>query len=120
MGLVEIALLVCVGFVIAKVIETGKDRSRDYTRHDSYLPPAQQEERQRNWTPPVVVERSETEEINYRSGTSTPPPQQQMIPPEIAREKKMTDLKRRYVADEITVEEYEAELDKLMRPGSNG
>ena len=114
MGIIEIAILVGIGFVIAKVVEHGKDKSRDYTKRDSYLPPAQQQERQRNREPPVIVERSETEEINFRSGTATPPPQQ-LIPPEIAREKKMTELKRRYVADEISVEEYEAALDRLMR-----
>ena len=111
MGILEIAFLVGVGFVIAKVVQYGKDKSRDYAKRETYLPPPTQ---QREWSPPVIVERSETEEINFRSGTATPPPQQQ-IPPAVRREKELTELKRRYVADEITVEQYEAELDRIMR-----
>jgi hypothetical protein len=37
------------------------------------------------------------------------------VPPQPAPESPMDALQRRYVADEITVEEYERELDELLR-----
>ena len=40
-------------------------------------------------------------------------------PLKLSPEQRLAELKRRYVADEITVEEYEAELDKLIRPSGD-
>ncbi len=42
-----------------------------------------------------------------------PPPVE--LSPQQKRERAMADLRRRYVADDITVEEYERELDRLIR-----
>ena len=42
----------------------------------------------------------------------TPPVE---LSPQQKREQAMAALRRRYVADEITVEEYERELDRLIR-----
>src|SRR5687768_13927437 len=99
MGLIEIALLVGLGFLISKVIDFGKDRSRDYApreKHLDYTPPTS--------LPSGPIERSETEEINFRTGTGTPP-QKAVMTPAQARDKRMAELKRLYVADEISVEE---------------
>lgn len=110
MGIIDIALLVGLGFLIARIVEKGKDKSRDYAPRDRHIP---------DYTPPTSlpvgpIERSETEEINFRTGSGSPPVQPFMTPKQ-ARDKKMAELKRRYVADEITVEEYERELDRLMK-----
>ena len=113
MGIIDLAILVGIGFVIAKMVAYGKDRSRDYARRDripDYTPPTS--------LPAGPIERSETEEINFRTG-STPqlPPS---LTPKQVREKRMAELKRQYVADEITVEQFETELDKLMREDREG
>ena len=107
-GIGELLILAGFGWVISKVFRFGRGRAGERPRQidrGGYRVPE---------IPPGPVERSVTEEINYRSGTGTPPPQQVMTP-EQARDKKLAELRRRYVADELSVEEYEAELDKLMR-----
>jgi hypothetical protein len=43
------------------------------------------------------------------------PPQPRELTPREKSERAMADLRRRYVADEISVEEYEAGLDRILR-----
>jgi len=72
-----------------------------------------------DYTPPRTallddpVERSVTEEVDARHQVNPPPRPQ--LSPRVMREKRMAELQRLYVADEITVEQYEKELDALMR-----
>lgn len=57
--------------------------------------------------------RSSTEEIGGRMlGQQSEP---QPPSPKALRDARIRELERLYVADEISVEEYEAELDKVMR-----
>jgi hypothetical protein len=66
-----------------------------------------------------AAERSETEEVHSRTGdmrAGQPTPSfTQQLSPLAQREEKINQLRRRYVSDEISVEQYEAELDRLMR-----
>lgn len=48
---------------------------------------------------------------NRRSEPRRPPP----VTPTQRRERAISELRRRYVADEITVEEYELGLDRILR-----
>ena len=63
--------------------------------------------------------RSRTEEVDARLPNARPPLPPGVTPPPLSpragHDQKMAELRRRYVADEITVEQYEAELDKLLR-----
>ena len=59
------------------------------------------------------VERSVTEEVDARHQVTPPAPPQ--ISAKAQREKRMAELQRLYVADEITVEQYERQLDALLR-----
>ncbi|MGH7470129.1 MAG: hypothetical protein ACRENP_19460 [Longimicrobiales bacterium] len=65
------------------------------------------------------LERSETTEVLTRTGDERAGRPSasftQQLSPLAQREEKINQLRRRYVNDEITVEQYEAELDKLMR-----
>lgn len=66
----------------------------------------------------IPVQRSETVEVRTRTegaiaGTAATAGEQ--LPPPRTREEKMRQLRDLYVADEITVEEYERRLDALMR-----
>src|SRR5688572_27056692 len=50
----------------------------------------------------------------HTRGIVIPGPARELNPRE-RRERAMADLRRRYVADEISVEEYEAGLDRVLR-----
>ena len=50
---------------------------------------------------------------HHRVGMAPPAPAP--LSPVERRDRAMADLRRRYVADEISVEEYEAGLDRLLR-----
>lgn len=69
----------------------------------------------------IPVRRSETVEVRTRTEEVVSPlqaaPVTQQLPPARAREEKIKELRNLYVADEITVEEYERRLDELMREG---
>ena len=115
-GLVDLAFLVFLGWMVTKGISrynrrvgSGGPRRWDEPEHPA-IPPGE---------PP---QRSVTEELNTRvnivSGLPPAQPQPQpqpTVPPKVQREQKMLELRRQYVADEITVEQYEAEIDKLIR-----
>jgi hypothetical protein len=58
-------------------------------------------------------------EVDGRRGDSVPISLSQQLSPKALREQQMQELKRRYVDDEISVEQYEAELDKLMKEPNN-
>ena len=97
----EILVLVAIGWVVTRMFR----RFNPERRHTLEQPPA----------PPTItsgepMQRSVTEEIGGRehSGTRSPTPIAR------TRDEQIAELRRRYVADEITVEEYEAELDKLI------
>lgn len=98
MGLLSIAFLAAVGWFVAKALgldgETH-ERQRRINRHDyNSLPEG----------------RSTTMEFDAR--TEQPRP---ALPRQRTREETAADLRRRYVADEITVEQYEEALDRLLR-----
>jgi len=64
----------------------------------------------------LPVRRSETVEVVTRTeGVARSAPATQQLSPAQSREEKMRRLRELYVADEITVEEYERRLDELMR-----
>jgi hypothetical protein len=64
-------------------------------------------------------ERSETTEVLTRTGDrrvgQPAPSQTHRLSPLAQREERINQLRQRYVDDEITMEQYEAELDRLMR-----
>ncbi len=63
-------------------------------------------------------ERSATMEVDGRRGDAVPPSLTQQLSPKALRDQRLLELKNRYVDDDISVEQYEAELDKLLRePG---
>ena len=99
-GLFELLVLVGIGWVVVNIVK----RATESKRLDPPGPPAQ---------------RSETIEVRSRSGDERgdqpAPAQTQQPSPGAQREHKMAELRRRFVADEISVEEYEHELDKLIR-----
>jgi hypothetical protein len=101
-GLSEIIVLVAIGWVISRLF-----RRMNPGRHHTLDRPA---------PPPPLnsgqpIQRSVTEEIGGREQRNAPP----VAPLPRTRDEQIAELRRRYVADEITVEEYEAELDKLMK-----
>lgn len=65
----------------------------------------------------IPVRRSETVEVRTRTEGPVPYETQQLSPAR-AREEKMKRLRDLYVADEISVEEYERRLDELLREES--
>lgn len=99
MGLLSIAFLVALGWFVAKAIGLDGDtheRQRRINRHDyNSLPEG----------------RSTTMEFDARTDN----PRAALPPRELTRDEKAAQLRRRYVADEITVEQYEEELDRLLR-----
>ena len=105
----EILVLVAVGWLVAKALGIGRDRDVHTTGSLPHGDPA-------DGLPPV---RSQTVAVDARDTTPpamlSPPPVTQSLSPGAQRDQKMAELRRRYVADEITVEEYEAELDRLIR-----
>src|SRR5262245_47053249 len=98
----EILVLVAIGWVVTRMF-----RRFNPEKHHTLDQPAAR--------PPLAsgepMQRSVTEEVGGResSGPRTPTPIAR------TRDEQIAELRRRYVADEITVEEYEAELDKLMK-----
>ncbi len=118
-ALAELLLLVAVGWVIVKVARRANESRRlgppgrrgRWVWRDEGPPPS--------IPPGTPTERSETMEVRSRTGDERAelptPSQTQPLSPTAQREQKMLELRRRYVADEISVEVYEQELDKLMR-----
>jgi len=99
MGLLGIAFLVALGWFVAKAMGLDgdtHDRQRRINRHDY---------------PSLPEGRSTTIEFDAR----TEGPRASLPPRQLTREEKAAELRRRYVADEITVEEYEEALDRLLR-----
>jgi hypothetical protein len=114
MGLIELLFLAAFGWVIVNGVRrlTGP-RKPGGNASDRPDQPAQ-----RSIGTGAPPERSVTTAFDARfpqEVSSAAPPAQQ--PLKLSPEQRMAELKRRYIADEITVEEYEAELDKLIRPG---
>ena len=99
-GVFELMVLVAVGWVVVNVV-------RRSTHTEQLRPGAPQPS-----VPPG--QRSETVEVG-RGEELSRPAQTQQLSPGAQREQKMAELRRRFVADEISVEEYEHELDKLIR-----
>lgn len=66
----------------------------------------------------IPIQRSHTTEVGTRTqepDVVAAPATPQPLSPARAREEEIQRLRRLYVADEITVEEYERRLDELMR-----
>ena len=106
--LINALILAGVGWGVVQVarhLQNRGDAGRLQDPHDRPRPLVQ--------GPPP--ERSSTMEVDARRGDSVPTSLSQQLPPKALREQQMQELKRRYVDDEISVEQYEAELDKLMR-----
>jgi hypothetical protein len=115
-GLIEIAMLAGFGWLIVKGVQRfrGHPRNTEGNPWDRVSPPSH-----RPVGPGEPRERSVTMAFDARvpeTNTSAPAVQQ---PLKLSPEQRLAELKRRYVADEITVEEYEAELDKLIRPSGD-
>jgi hypothetical protein len=113
-GLFELLLIAGVGWVVVRMFsqlnKPGPDQRQLGQQNHQALP-------RDSWTgaPP---QRSQTVDVHTRTDDprfNAQAPAAQQPPPKLTREQKMNELKRQYVADEITVEQYEAELDKLMR-----
>ena len=100
----EILVLVAIGWVVTRIFRRMNPGGRPMLDEPAPPPPL---------NPGQPVQRSTTEEIGGREQRSAPAGP--AVPIALTREDKIAELRRRYVADEITVEEYEAELDKLMR-----
>jgi uncharacterized Ntn-hydrolase superfamily protein len=101
-GLSEIIVVVAIGWVVSRLfrrMNPGRQRTLDQPAPPPPLNSGQ------------PIHRSVTEEIGGREQWSTP----SVTPVVRTRDEQIAELRRRYVADEITVEEYEAELDKLMK-----
>jgi hypothetical protein len=98
----EIALLVALGWLITRVFRAANRNA--YRRIEERPHPPLE--------PGAPVQRSVTEEIGPRERSSLGGP---AVPGPRSRDERIADLRRRYVADEITVEEYEAELDRLLK-----
>ena len=106
--MISLLLLAALGYVVANVFRAAR-RKRHPALEDQRHPPLE------SGTP---VQRSVTEELGPRDRSSVaapnplaPPPP----PPPLSRDDQIAELRRRYVADEITVEEYEAGVDKLLQ-----
>jgi len=65
----------------------------------------------------IPVRRSEMVEVRTRTegAVVAGPESQERLSPVRSREERIRQLRDQYVADEITVEEYERRLDELMR-----
>jgi hypothetical protein len=53
--------------------------------------------------------------VQQRHGVMHPPAPPKPLSPAELRERAMADLRRQYVADEISVDQYEAGLDRVLR-----
>jgi hypothetical protein len=109
-GLFEIAFLVALGWGVVQIVQRAQHRDQQRKLEDP------------GYRPPIGVgpppERSSTMEVDARRGDSIPASSTQHLSPKASREQKMLELKRQYVNDEISVETYELELDKLLHePG---
>jgi hypothetical protein len=109
-ALIEIAFLVALGWGVVQLVQRAQQRDQQRKLDDP------------GFRPPIGVgpppERSSTMEVDGRRGDSIPASLTQQLSPKASREQRMLELKRQYVNDEISVETYELELDKLMRePG---
>ena len=98
----EILVLVAIGWVVSRIFR--RMNSGRQHRLDQPAPPTP-------LNPSEPIQRSTTEEIGGREQWSP----RSNTPIARTRDEQIAELRRRYVADEITVEEYEAELDKLMK-----
>lgn len=96
--IIALVAIAAFGKVISEAF--GRFQQKQLPRDDSY------------YTPPREIhgECSVTQDFSNRSPAAQP-----QLPGKPSRQQRMAELKRQYVADEITVEQYEAELDKLMR-----
>ena len=117
MGIIEIAILVGIGYLISTVVKRGKNKSymQDYEDQERWIPGQPRHPS----IPAPPIERSTTEAFDAKTPVGAPPQMQQLTPAQ-AREKRIAELRRLYVEDAISVEEYEAELDKLMKPDASG
>jgi hypothetical protein len=98
----EILVLVAIGWLVSRMFQRMNPDRRNSIEQPAQPPPLH---------PGQPVQRSVTEEIGGREQASARP----NPPAALTRDEQMAELRRRYVADEITVEEYEAELDKLLK-----
>src|SRR6476620_509406 len=102
-GIGEILVIAAFGWFVTRVL-----RRANRNQADTYNRPAPPLD------PGAPVQRSRTEELgpsdrSSLAAASNPPA---IKPPEPTRDEQMAELRRRYVADEISVEEYESELDR--------
>ena len=104
---INMLILAAVGWGVVNLVKHVQGRS-DSGRLENPNPP-----RPLMQGPPP--ERSSTMEVDGRRGDSVPQSLTQQLSPRALHEQRMQELKRRYVDDEISVDQYEAELDKLMR-----
>jgi hypothetical protein len=100
-GLSEIIVLVAIGWVLSRVF-----RRINSPRHNTLDRPTPPQS-----LPGQPVQRSVTEEVGGREQVSP----RTSVPAPRTRDEQIAELRRRYVADEITVEEYESELDRLLK-----
>jgi|SRR6185369_6754167 hypothetical protein len=106
-GFGEILVIAAFGWLVTKVLRVANREKIDSSNRQ--VPPPD---------PGTPVQRSRTEELgpgDRSSATQTSPPR--AVPPAAppTRDEQIAELRRRYVADEITVEEYESELDRLLK-----
>ena len=101
-GLFELMVIAAVGWVVVNVVR----RSTHTERLNPGAHPG---------SSVTSGERSQTVEVGRGGEEQSRPAQAQQLSPGAQREQKMAELRRRFVADEISVEEYESELDKLIR-----
>ena len=106
-GFAEILVIAAFGWLVTKVLRAANRGTMDTSSRQ--VPPPD---------PGTPMQRSRTEELGPgdRSSATQPgtPPVLPPTPPP-TRDEQIAELRRRYVADEITVEEYESELDRLLK-----
>ena len=105
-GLGEILVIAAFGWFVTKVLRAANRNGTDTRNRQA--PPLD---------PGTPAQRSRTEELGASDRSSTQslsnPP---AVPPaKLTRDEQIAELRRRYVADEISVEEYESELDRLLK-----
>ena len=113
-GLLEILAVAALGWAVvrgARYLRRPHDGGRfpSLDRRDLGAPIQPGQPPERSHTTEVLTRTGE-----QRTGQSTPS-YTQKLSPLAQREERINQLRRRYVNDEISVEEYEAELDRLMR-----